>query len=442
MFRRRNTFLLTILLAFGAVSVAQTPYDLLEKGMTAIGNGDARSAVEYTNKAYYRAKESNDQFSMIKAKGNMAYISIVVGDYAAAQVNAGDAYGYLKKLDTVDYYRETLYLSYLGDISSKQGDYKRAASIYEIAYQTAKDYVKAYPDIASEYGDTDWLYSLPLDRALALKANGENEEAGDILLTLLDNMEYSPMPNTLSRVNNQIGLLKMDLNEVQSAQSFFGKAAFAEGEIDKSLRAVALHNLAWTYMEQEDYTKSKEYYQKAYEIKEEISSQAGSKFITLLDLGELEFRQKDYEEAIGYWNQALLVHEGIEEDPKAFVIYEWFDKAYTALNSSEADRFASLYTSSMADWIDSQKERSSGPELAVFSTRVDNIIAAREASARRINDLKRYWPYAAMALLVLALFIYQVQIALNKRRDRIYEQNLRTDRAHRADEILKQIRRD
>ena len=442
MFLRKTIVVFFLVSLSNTYLVAQSVTDMLDLGIEALSNGNEEEAIKLTKKAFYQAKSSNDHYDMVKAKGNMAYISIEVGDFAAAQVNAGDAYGYLKKLDTVDLYRETLYLSYLGLISTKQGDYNRAADIYEIAYQTAKAYVQQYPDTAAAYSDTDWLYSLPLDKALALKSSGNFKEAGDILLTIWDDTRYKALPNTVARVNTEIGLLQMDNGEIQSAQSFFGKVAFTEDQILDRYRAIAFHNLAWTYMEQKDYSKSREYYLKADNLKAGYSASADTRFRTLLDLGELEYRVKNYEEAIDYWNQALNIHKGIDDDPKAFVIYELFEKAYAAINSDKAQDYANLYTSTMADWIKTQGRRSLNPALAVFSTRVDNIIAARETSARRLSDVKRYWPYAAMALVLIAFFLYQVQIALNKRRDRIYERNLKTDRALKANEILKQIRRD
>ena len=118
------------------------------------------------------------------------------------------------------------------------------------------------------------------------------------------------------------------------------------------------------------------------------------------------------------------------------------DEAYSAIGSEKADEYSKLYTSTMATWIEDQEARKANPEIAIFNTRIDNIIAAREASARRVMDIKRYWPFAAMALVALIFMVYQLQVFLSKRRESIYERHLKTDRALKANEILKQIRRD
>ena len=130
-------------------------------------------------------------------------------------------------------------------------------------------------------------------------------------------------------------------------------------------------------MEQEDYIKADSYYQSALSIKNATTASASSMFITLLDLGELNLRQEKFKEAIDYWNSALLVHEGIEQDPKAFKIYEFMDEAYSAIGSEKADEYSKLYTSTMATWIEDQEARKANPEIAIFNTRIDNIIAAR-----------------------------------------------------------------
>ena len=412
---------------FFAFSGQGTIEEMLDKSLDELSKGRYESSISLAEQAFFKAKRKNDRYQMVKAKGTLGYIGIEVGDYASAQINTSDALNYLRKLDTVDLYHETAYLEYLALIS----------------FNSAVNYMSEYRAYAEKWGDTDWLYKLPLQKAKNLRMLGEYEEAGDLLLTVLEESEFKNEDAVLEEVINQLGLIKIENKEYLSAQNLFGRLAFStDDRIDVQTRAAAMHNLAWTYTEQNDLEKASNYYQKALKLKRDYGASPSIEFVTLLDLGEVEYNKKEYRAAIQIWNEAIAVYDQFDNNPELFKIYDWLGKAHREIQSEESSRYSDLYVSSMSTWIEAQSNRDSNPELAVFNTKIDNIIAAREASARRLKDIQRYWPYAAMALFILALFVYQLQIALNRRRDRQFENSLKSERAVKADEILKQIRRD
>ena len=439
----RTIFFLVFCSPFFAFSGQGTVGEMLDKSLDELSKGRYESSISLAEQAFFKAKRKNDRYQMVKAKGTLGYIGIEVGDYASAQINTSDALNYLRKLDTVDLYHETAYLEYLALISFMQGDHQRATSLYQAAYNSAVNYISENRAYAEEWGDTDWLYKLPLQKAKNLRMLGEYEEAGDLLLTVLEESEFKNDDAVLAEVINQLGLIKMENQEYLSAQNLFGRLAFSSNDkIDDHTRAAAMHNLAWAYTEQNDLEKASDYYRQALKLKRTYGASADTEFLTLLDLGEVEFNKKDYQSAIQIWNEAITVYDQFDNNPDLFKIYDWLGKAHREIKSEESSRYSDLYVASMSTWIEAQSNRDSNPELAVFNTKIDNIIAAREASARRLKDIQRYWPYAAMALFILALFIYQLQIALNRRRDRQFENSLKSERAVKADEILKQIRRD
>ena len=210
-----------ILDVFGASATDQDVHDLLNAGLASLENNEVEKAISITMQAYQLAKKRNDRYSMTKARGNMGYISKQVGDFAAAQVNIGEALKNQRELDTVDFYRETLYLSYLAEISNKQGDYRRSANIYAAALESAKDYIDTHPDTAAKYEDTEWLYILPLRQALALKEIGDYKKAGEILLDLMHETEGMKFNDAISQIYNQLGLIRMDGEEYLTAQNLW-----------------------------------------------------------------------------------------------------------------------------------------------------------------------------------------------------------------------------
>lgn len=415
---------------------------MIRLAVVKIDSGYVDQSIELVADAFDMAKNINDNHLMVKAKGTMGYIGLEIGDYASAQINFFDAYTYLKKYKISDYYNETYYLESLAFINSVNGDYKRAVFLYDAAYKSAVNYIDKNREDAEYYGDLDWLYLLPLQQTKNLKELGEYEKAGNILFAVLDKTEFEGDDVTLAEVINQIGILKLENKEYLSAQDFFGRVAFSEDSINDATRAAALHNLGLAYFNQEDYNKAEQYYTGALELKKSIGAVPDKLFITLRDLGEVLYAQGKFKESIDLWNEAMASYDQFESNPETFKIYELLSGAYKALEDERAEKYSDLYIASMSSWIDQQTNKNANPELAVFNTKVDSIIAGRTANARRVSELTRYWPFAAMALVLLIFFVYQMQITLNKRRDRAFENRLRTDRAFKADEILKQIRRD
>lgn len=442
MLRAKYVFLLIFTTSFITLNGQQSIVDKLDLANSLYSEGKVEPAIKLFEDAFYQAKRENNKYQMVKAKGYLGWVGIQIGDYASAQVNTSDALEYLRKLDTVDLYHETAYLEYLAIINAKYGDHRRASQLYEATYRSAQRYISEEREAAVAYGDTDWLYLLPLQRAKSLKKIGEYDEAGTILLAVLEESELENDDSALAEVLNQLGILKIDNEEYLKAQDFFGRVAFTEDSINEVTRAAAYHNLGKAYFEQNDINKAEEYYSKALEIKEEINAQPDKLFITMQDLGEVYLKKEDYSSAVNIWIDAMAVYGEFEKNPDAFKIYDLLGKAYSKIDEEKASEYSAMYVTSMSSWIEEQTNKNPNAELAIFNTRVDNIIASRSAQARRIRDVKRYWPFAAMALVVLALLVYQMQIVLNKRRDRVFENRLKTDRALKADEILKQIRRD
>jgi tetratricopeptide (TPR) repeat protein len=206
----------------------------------------------------------------------------------------------------------------------RAGDYKKAIEVGKIA-------VEKYPNDGRAYGCLGEAYF----------------KVGELELAL-DNLEkavkFTTDKKLLKYLNNDLGLVLLDLGFLDDALSYFDKALNlakdlrdtkwqanilnnigtiyqTKGELDKALsyfeEALSLtsdkenaqkvafsHNIAVIYIKKGEYQKAIEYLQKAIEIHEKYGDHYGSS-IHKLSLGETYRRMKDYEKAEKYLSEGL-----------------------------------------------------------------------------------------------------------------------------------------
>ncbi len=430
-------FVYTQLLAVGQ---SKDIYALLDKAEEIVETAPLES-IKLADEAFNIARRNADMYGMVSAKAVFGYIGMMTNDYESSFVNYSDALEYLEKSDTVDLYKKTAILNSLAIIKSSYDDHSGAAYLYEMAFETATEYVRRHRDIAEEYGDLSLLVDLPYDLSTELKKDGKYLEAGEILVDLWEKSEFKNDTILLAKVVIELGLISQENNELAKAAEFFSLAAFNEN-VDPVLRSVAKHNLADVYVAQQDYVKAEQYFSEALLLKKEFSSQR-SQYITMLDLGELEFINGDISSAITVWEAAIGTYDGIKNDPDLFIVYDWLQKAYRTTDLNKSIEYSDLYAANFKNWMTVQStQQDSSPTLQAFNTRIDTILASRALKAERLALLKQYWPLGVVALLTIMLFVYVVQLGFNKRRERVLQESLKVDRASVADEILNRIRRD
>jgi len=439
---KKGFYILFFLIGIQLFAVGQesTVNDLLDRAEEIVEETPLKS-IELTEEAFDLAEKMKNMYLMVSAKATMGYIGMMTNDYEASYINYTDALEYLVKSDTVDLYLKITILNNLAMIKASYGDHAGASNMYDLANQTTLQYVEEYREEAEEYGDLQLLIDMPYNMAIELRKDGQYEAAGDILLDLWEQSEFKKDTILLAQVLNELGQIKYKNGEFNSAIEFFATAAFNEN-VNPEYRAIALHNLANSYMEQKDLVKADKYYTQALELKLEHSSER-SQFITMLDQGELYFEKGDNDEAIIKWETAVNTFDGINNDPDMFIVYDWLQKAYRSTDLNKSIEYSDLYAANFKNWMTVQSsQQDSAPTLQAFNTRIDTILADRALKAERLALLRQYWPLGVVALLLIMLFVYVVQLSYNKRREKVLEASLKADRATVADEILNRIRRD
>ncbi|KYG82038.1 tetratricopeptide repeat protein [Roseivirga ehrenbergii] len=414
--------------------------DLVGKAFDALNNENTPEAIDFTQKAFTWASKRGDTYRMVIAKSTMGYIGMQTRDYEASYLNYSDALTYLQKSDTVDLYNKIDILQNLAIIKSRYSDYRMAAAFYKEAYETARTYVRRYPELAKENGDLSFLIDLPYFMAMQMKNSGDYQGAGDILLDLWEESEYKGDTVSLARALNQLGIIKLTNKDYLEAQNFFSYVAFNEA-IEPDTRAMALQNLGVAYMELGNFEKAEKWYSEALALKLEHSS-ARSQFITLLDYGELEFKKGNNTAAIEKWELALNTFDKLDAEPDFFVIYDWLQKAYLQIDITKAARYGDLYTSNIRNWMDIQRNQKDNPSLQAFNTKIDQVLSSRREKAEQLALIKEYWPLGLGVVLLLTFILYHLQLFLTKQRRVLIEKRVREVRAAKAQEILDKIRRD
>tara|TARA_R110001599_G_scaffold45036_2_gene133541 strand:- start:19641 stop:20969 length:1329 start_codon:yes stop_codon:yes gene_type:complete len=414
--------------------------ELVGKAFVALGENDASKAIDFTEEAFTWASKRGDTYRMVIAKSTMGYIGMQARDFESSYINYSDALNYLQKSDTVDLYNKIDILQNLAIIKSRYSDYKMATAFYKEAYETAKTYIRRYPDIAKENGDLSFLIDLPYFMAMQMKNSGDYKGAGDVLLDLWEESEYKGDTVSLARALNQLGIIKLTNKDYLEAQNFFSYVAFNEG-VAPDTRAMALQNLGVAYMELGDFEKAEKWYSAALALKLEHSS-ARSQFITLLDFGELEFKKGNMDAAVEKWELALTTFDKLDAEPDFFVIYDWLQKAYLHINIDKASGYGNLYTSNIQNWMDVQRNQKDNPTLQAFNTRIDQVLSSRREKSEQLALIKEFWPLGLGLALLLTFILYHLQLFLTKQRRVLIEKRIREVRATKAQEILDRVRRD
>tara|TARA_R110000823_G_scaffold314119_1_gene442594 strand:- start:50186 stop:51514 length:1329 start_codon:yes stop_codon:yes gene_type:complete len=413
---------------------------LMDEVFKALGDNQSAKAIDYTQEAFKWASKRGDTYRMVVAKSTMGYISMQVRDYEAAYINYFDALNYLQKSDTVDLYNKVAILRSLAVIKSRYSDYKMATTFYKEAYEAAKIYIRRYPDLAKENGDSGLLIDLPYFMAMQMKNNGDYEGAGDVLLDLWEESEYKGDTVSLARALNQLGIIKLANKDYLEAQNFFSYVAFNNG-IAPDTRAIAFQNLGTSYLRLGNLEKAEKWYSEALALKVEHSS-ARSQFVTLLDYGELEYKKGNTTAAIEKWEEALKTFDKIDAEPDLFMIYDWLQKAYLHVDIDKAASYGDLYTANIQDWMSIQRNQKDNPTLQAFNTRIDQVLSKRRENAEQLALIKEFWPLGLAIILLFTFLLYHLQLFLTKQRRLLAEKRVKELRAVKAQEILDKIRRD
>ena len=127
--------------------------------------------------------------------------------------------------------------------------------------------------------------------------------------------------------------------------------------------SLAVHNIGYTWLLEEEYVKAENYFRNALSKKLKLKrSQKNdlSIFTSYLDLGHVLFLKQQYKAALFEWEKALDLDVDVSNDPELFIIHNWLQQTYMLFDVARAEshrkRFNTFSNAFNQTKIDLQQE--------------------------------------------------------------------------------------
>jgi tetratricopeptide (TPR) repeat protein len=371
---------------------------------------DPHKAIEVGMDAYHLAEDKGDQWGMAIGHSGMAYISYEVGDYEASYKNNVAALRALKAADTTDLYNETLILNHLSIIYSDFNNHDESIRYAKQALEVAKVYLKNHRAHAESKGALGILVDISYNMAIQYQAKGAHQSAGQILVNLWEDAEDKEDIALYAEVLNELGIVKTENAEYSEAQEYFGLVV-SGADVYQEDKTVAYHNLAVTYMKQGKLPKAESYFLISLDMAKELED-GYSQFVTYQDLGELEHKRGNIDQAIKYWETGLSVYDDLGNDPGLYSVYNWLQLAYMDIDVEKAKEFNQTYAKLNDFYVKNQayqREQEAQNRLELNNI-IDSERQDRVDAEQRNRFIQQFWPlFVGVGLLILFSMIMGVR---------------------------------
>lgn len=246
--------------------------------------GDFERALEFHEREYKIAKDSDYKSCIANSLHGMGMINQARGDYSAAIDDYTKASRIFEEIGNLT--GLAIYLHQIGTIHQDRGDYVLALEMYEKSLKI-KEKLSDAPGIAKSLHGIGSIHFLREDYVAALamyaKALEIFEEIGD--------------RGSVASSFHQIAMVNHARGEYIEAQAIYEKALKISEEIgDRAGVAMTLNNIGAIYQARGDYTGAMAMYEKALKISEETGSRAGVA-LTRGQIGTLLAQTMRYSEA-------------------------------------------------------------------------------------------------------------------------------------------------
>ena len=130
---------------------------------------------------------------------------------------------------------------------------------------------------------------------------------------LLEKIESKSTANYDGRIHNKLGEIFLDLQMYGQAMSHFTEAKLIRERLGIAPSPWLMVNIGNVYYQQEKYLRAKKYYNLALDIfntfKKNKENRLTGRKVSLSNLGRIEVKVKNYDEALDYFKEALSVVE-------------------------------------------------------------------------------------------------------------------------------------
>ncbi|MFC7775145.1 helix-turn-helix domain-containing protein [Flavobacterium sp. GCM10027622] len=303
------------------------------KGML---NTSADSAFVYA----VRMEKSNNSAHKAFAYGAKSYLLQYKGDSIASKANASLAFKYLKSVPAgIEKDRlESYLLNYKGLSEWKRGNLNEAL----LSYYQGKKLSQKIGDIIQEikfYNNISSIYNDIKNYRLAIKTARESDRLTDANFHLYDTKKYNQSKTTVSYklasfYDNEFFIHENNRVLLDSAEYYY-KRTLVYSDHTVTNNTTAKLNLGKIYNYKGDFIQAEKIYLGLLKMNKVGLTQDNFKYLNL-NLGELYFKQKKYQEALRCFQQVDSVHVINANSPVAFNCSNYFQaKIYNLLKNHE-----------------------------------------------------------------------------------------------------------
>ncbi|WP_258100636.1 tetratricopeptide repeat protein [Marinoscillum pacificum] len=225
-------------------------------------------------------------------------------------------------------------------------------------YSEAIKYYDEGIDLAIENGNMELLAPLYYNKALALRHNNQLNEALEIIELSLLSAQKAKDESRVLRGLNQKGLILKDLEEFNRARDTYTeiiKYPFEKKSPEKYL-GQAWHNIAVTYLNENNLDKAKKAYQKAILIKEQ-RNKPEDLFITYQDYSQTLLNLSELNEAYSYAQKCLVLYEHCDLDPDNYKFFNLMSEiAYRQNKPKLVREYSQKYFDENEKFLTQQRE--------------------------------------------------------------------------------------
>ncbi len=384
-----------------------------------------------TKKIENLISEANAQ---IHINQDLAYTTIVEAleiakeiDYDWGLVQCNYYLGYIEefrgRLDKAAiHYFESLRYSDFGSSAETQNYYIIANNINvgrifhsHHQYDQAVIYFEKALDFAYKKGHYELLEKAYFDKARSLKKVGKQLEALNCLFESAKRAEANNNNDMLAQINLQLGLIFKDLGDFEKSREHYGKV-FQFNQVDNYYEYAwtACHNIATTYILENEFNSAKEYYMKAIDYSEN-SKNKKVVFITYMDFGEQLIIQGHLQLAEKYYLKAIGLDLNLDGDPDKFKIYKQLATLYGHMGNAEKfTEYNTKYTECLEQHLKTREELAQMDQqynIQLVTQRYFELVE----SQKRMAALKKYGGFVIAGLLSLIL-VYLIFLRVRKTR--------------------------
>ncbi len=310
---------------------------------------DRAKCKNFTISLLEKSKTENYQFGIVKSNFILGYIEKKNGDYGKSVIYYLEGIRHAENADYEGISRDLIYLfQNTGNIFKKFGNYDLAQKYYSQAMA-----------IAAANEDFEKYTYLVILSAKVLKEEKKYAEAVRLLKNTFSNFNFLSK-ETVADVYNQLGGIYTQAKEKSLAFENYQKLinfAAKDSILNIKYSSRAYHNLGHLHFQLGEYENAVKYYNKAVILKELYPSSPESLFRTYKDLAESYVLSRNYDSAEIYVNKAEVHYKKAINIPNFYELYKF--KSQIKRENGDLEGYAinqSLYATSLENYLAEQRE--------------------------------------------------------------------------------------